>query len=202
MGKIKDSIVEITSDVAEVVLDSVTDEGLLSELPVVGWVVKAARSSNTISDKIFLKKLEAFLNNFHGMTEAEKQKMRSRLENDEERERIGQQLVFVLERADELAKAELLAKCFRVYLEEKLAREDLMRFWHAIDRSFLNDLELLSCYQSESTEQQAAGTGLLATGLVRQAGIDGGRIGEEGSGGIVFILTPLGKIFFEKIING
>lgn len=188
----KDLTIDITTDVAEVVFDSIVDQGLLADLPVVGWAVKVARASDTISDKILLKKLEAFLNNFEGVSEAEKQTMRSRLESEEERERVGEKLVFVIESADELAKAKLLGKCFRVYLEEKITRDELLLFWHAVDQCYLDDLSFLGELAGGGTHGLDGVWGLQHTVLVD---------GISAYGGMVFKLSKVGERFWKVILS-
>ncbi|WP_143860926.1 hypothetical protein [Nitrosovibrio sp. Nv4] len=55
------NVLDIASDITELVLDSSLDEGVLKEIPVVGWGIKLWGAASTVKERIFLNKVAKFL---------------------------------------------------------------------------------------------------------------------------------------------
>ncbi|MCT4625850.1 hypothetical protein [Halodesulfovibrio sp.] len=167
MGKIKDCLMDVATDVLEPFFDAFQKEGIARDIPALGTLVGLARTANTVRDNLFLAKVKSFGENFEGVSEADKQKMRSRLENEEERQRIGEKLVFTLESADELTKAALLGKCFKIYLEGEIYCAGLYALWYSIDRCFVNDLCALPADGESVLAHSEVEWRLVAAGLMQ-----------------------------------
>lgn len=198
MGKAKDYLTDVATGVLEPFFDAVMKEGVLRDLPALSTFVGLARATNTVRDNLFLAKLKAFWDNFEDIPEADKHKMRSRLEKEQERERIGEKLVFSLERADELEKARVLGKCFEKYLEGVISKDELFRFWHAVDKCFIGDLKELQKYRTAyKSRHEYSGGSLLGAGLIESADVGGPRATAFDANEIEYILTPLGRRFYE-----
>lgn len=100
----------------------------------------------------------------------------------------------MLESADELSKAELLGKCFRKYIEGEISKDELLCFWHAVDKCFVDDLKLLKNYDDEETSTvgnfNLASIGFVYNQAAFPAGHDNG----------LFVLTSFGKQFLEMVL--
>jgi len=55
---------EVAIDLSEVALDSLTDNEIIKDIPVVGTFVRLARATMSIPDRIFAKKVERFISAF------------------------------------------------------------------------------------------------------------------------------------------
>lgn len=202
MGKVRSSITDLATSFGEVAVDAMMEQGVLRDIPILGSAVGIARASRGVRDALFLTKLQGVIENFEGLSDADKQEMRTRLERDEERERIGQQLVFVLERADDLNKAKLIGKCLKVYLEGKIDSDMLLRFWHAIDRCFLNDLKYLHLYLFASMIHGEEVGVLVSAGLLVNTKDNPSDMMELTSKRPRYKLSRVGRMFWDLIMSG
>lgn len=132
---------EIATDVAEIALDTMLDEGVMKEIPVFGWFVKGYGVINTIRDRVFLKKIAMFLRGLDRVNEDEKKEFREKIEEDESFcRKVGENLILVLDRQDSFDKAYALGRAFSGYLKGKITYQMFLKLAAAIDRSFTDDL--------------------------------------------------------------
>jgi hypothetical protein len=52
---------EIAIELTDTAIDTLTDSELVKEIPVVGTLVRLAKATHSISDRIFAKKVETFI---------------------------------------------------------------------------------------------------------------------------------------------
>jgi hypothetical protein len=67
---------DITSDGAEILLDSALDEGFLRDIPILGWIAKTYGLVNTVRERIFLQKIFRFLRGTQSTTAEERATVR------------------------------------------------------------------------------------------------------------------------------
>lgn len=192
MEKAKAFLADVTAGGLEPLLDVVMDEGVLRDIPLLSSAIGIARASKSVRDALFLKKTQSLLESFEGVSKEERRKMSERLAQDSESERIGEKLIFSLERADEVAKAKLIAECFIAYLREWITRDELYKFWHGIDRCFLDELKCLTGYSAERYCTTVGDLSLVYAGFV---------VNEGALGGTMYKLTPMGRRFKQTILH-
>lgn len=124
----------IGMDYGEIALDALTDSELLKQIPVLGTLQKAYGIAGNISNHLFAKKLLRFLNEFSDISAKDRREMISKLVvNTEERQRIGETLMLILDKLNDMKKPTLLARAFRAFLENKIALEDFVDLAQSID---------------------------------------------------------------------
>ena len=157
-------------EAGEVALDSLLDDGVLRDIPILGQLVGLAKASRSIPDRIFRVKVERFA------AEADKVDPKSRaafiaqLQSDPETQnRAGEAIVLALERIDSIAKAEIIGKVFCAFVEQRIQLETLRRLLAAVDRAILDDLLKfpdLALATNPTLDAKAVFADLDGTGLV------------------------------------
>jgi hypothetical protein len=151
---------------AEVVLDSALDPGVTKDIPIIGTVVALSRASVAIRDRLFFKKLLHFLQELDAVPPEKRQQMIRKVnESARERVRVGEKLLYLLERCDDHQTSQLLAILFKAFLQEQVSYDEFLRLAHAVDRVMLADLmQFVKDYWDSSSEKSAIA--LLPSGLV------------------------------------
>jgi hypothetical protein len=140
--------IDIASDVSEMALDSLLEEGLLKDVPVFGWMAKLYAVTRTVRDRIFLKKVASFLFGTKSASQGAKDEFRARIEGDPEfRREVGENLVLLLERHDHFEKSKLLGKVFAAQISGDIDYDTFLRIATAIDRAPIADLRRLPDYK-------------------------------------------------------
>lgn len=121
-------------DYGEIALDALTDSELLKQIPVLGTLNKVCGFVGSVSNGLFAKKLLKFLYEFKDISAKERRKMISNVVvNTEERQRIGETLMLILDKLNDMSKPTLLARAFRAFLEEKISLQDFIDLAQSID---------------------------------------------------------------------
>nr|VFK37075.1 MAG: hypothetical protein BECKSD772F_GA0070984_10102 [Candidatus Kentron sp. SD]VFK48966.1 MAG: hypothetical protein BECKSD772E_GA0070983_11521 [Candidatus Kentron sp. SD] len=185
------SILEAALETSEVGADILTDDQVLSGIPVFGTVFNSLKTTNTIRDRIFAAKLSQFIAETNARTAEKKREYREKLKADPDASRrVGETLLLVLENLTDMDKPRLLGRVFIAYLEDAITVEELKRLSQAIQVAFMDDLaRLLNAEGSPAGSQEPWMESLLPLGLVRAAG------GETWSdvGKFFYDVTPIGK---------
>ncbi|MBW4055501.1 MAG: hypothetical protein HIU83_08860 [Proteobacteria bacterium] len=146
---------EIAGDVSELALDDVLNEGVLKDIPVFGWLIKGYRVVSTVKDRIFLKKIAMFL---QGATVEirRKEEFVDKLSDLSFCQKVGENLILLLDRQDNLEKAFILGKSFAAYLSGSIEYDMFLRLAATIDRALITDLtKLPTYYESMKSYEQA-----------------------------------------------
>lgn len=133
-------------DIGEVGIDSLLDEGLFKDIPIVGLVMGVGKTAQNIHDRNLLKQTLKFIQTFNEKTISEDklQKYKKKIEQDPKRaeEELGRVLI-ILNNTVEIKKSELLGKIFRAYVDERIVWEQFGELSEAISRLFISDIYLL-----------------------------------------------------------
>ena len=133
--------IELGADIAEFTIDQWLDDGLLKNIPWVGWVFRAKSAYSSISDRILLAKIVKFLISLHSNPNHRRSVLLKQLEKSpDKRRRIGEQILIALENLDDLEKPELIAKCFTYYLDGLLSYREFSQLVDAITKCHGTDL--------------------------------------------------------------
>ncbi|GAB3585621.1 hypothetical protein [Hymenobacter daeguensis] len=171
-----DHITDLTADAAEALLDSMTDAAeVLEAFPVFGSAVKLIRAGFSIHDRLFLRKLSKFLLELHSVSVDERYEFVREFDRDPSfKKRVGEKLILLLDRFDDLEKAAVLGKLFRAFMVGRADYHLFGRLSGIVDRAYLPDLSLLKRFEQDTPGSDAI-LALEALGLVYQSVLDGGN---------------------------
>lgn len=133
------------SGLLEVAVDSLLEIGVIRELPFVSTVSALYRGSVGIREKLFLKKVVKFLAELKDVPQADREKWVEQIDKKgAEGQRVGEALLLIIERLDDMDKPTLLGRLFKAYLNGLIDLADFRHVAAMIERAYMPDLEKLA----------------------------------------------------------
>ena len=163
---------EITVDLLEVGLDTVLDEGILKDIPILSTAIHVYQIGNSMKERHYIKKLIAFISEINrGIEDDEKRDYYKRMitGNASRRKKEIEYILLLLDRYIQAEKADMLAKLYLAYLDIKISWNDLSKYSEVIDRFLPGDYAVLrsaSTYKTEFDRDTDSIQRLIALGLV------------------------------------
>jgi hypothetical protein len=121
----------------------------LSGVPVVGPLVGLLRTGASVRNLVFARKLAKFLSELASVPEEERRAFVGDMHADPEVARdVGEHLVLLIDRLDDMAKAVLLARAFKAFLLRRIDRTLFNKLAGALDRAPYSSLARLPSFYS------------------------------------------------------
>ena len=132
----------VTVGIAETILDSLLEKGVLKDLPIVGTLIGLGKTAADIKNQLFLKKVIHFLFELRTIPATTRKTMVDRIDNDNNyRIKVGEQLNYILDKCNDHIHAEYIAQFFRAYLLGKISYSEFLKGGAIIQNIFIEDLE-------------------------------------------------------------
>jgi hypothetical protein len=144
--------------------------GALRDLPFMQTTVKLARGYASLGDHRFTRVIAHFLEPLRDIPDAARARFVSSLKTPQEKQRVGETLLVLLDRADDVRKADLLGSLMRGYILRLMSWPTFQTLSDVIDRCSVDDLLVLETLMTCRVVPGQAGTRLLALGLAEQVG--------------------------------
>lgn len=150
---------------ADEVWEALDHSAIAEAIPIVDRIVKIWRAGETIRGALFAARLLSFIRDSSLHTPEARARMRERAESEDGKQ-VGETLLLVLERLNDMQKPTWLAKVFAAYLAGEIKASDMRRLASAIDIAFGDDLIALIT-ASEALDGRAPWMrNLVTSGLV------------------------------------
>ena len=134
------------SDMAELGIDSLLDDGVLKNIPIVSLLVGVGKTAQNIHDRNLLKQTIKFINTFNekSISTEKINNYRKKLQSQPKyaEEELGRVIILLNSNVD-LKKSELLGKFYRAYVDEIIDWEKFCELSDITSRLFVSDLQLL-----------------------------------------------------------
>jgi len=193
-----------TIELTEVAVDSILDDGLLRDIPIINTLVGIFKVGKTITQRYYIKKIINFLNTFNSIDkESRKRFIEDELSTDKDKEKFGETILLLIEKADEIEKTILYAKVFKMHIEHEdfCSYSEAIRICKMIDKSFYNDLCYLVEFKNGDLTNQHITDELYKNGFLSFGGINGGTFGGHiKDGGVMYNINKYGEIL-KKILS-
>lgn len=191
-------------DVGEVLIDSVFEEGILKNIPIIGTIAGITKAGVSLRERNLAKNAYAFIMGLRKnlLDEKEKEKYRNRMEDPKIAEKELGYVLVLLDKEAQVNKAELYGKAYGLFINENILWDKFVELTEAISRMFMIDFRRL--------ERLTIGLPLRAGvkeeelyGFHRLKGlglIEGGNVKPEISGLTIvnqYNLTSFGKMLKE-----
>ena len=144
---------DVASDLAETSLDTLIEDGIFRDIPIIGTLVGVWRSGVSVRDELFLRKLTTFLIDLGKIPTDERRDVIQSLSNPATQENIGEKLIGLLDRFESTVKAQLLGRAFARYAERFITSEEFWRVSFIIDRLPMSDVSAIVDWQSTDANQ-------------------------------------------------
>jgi hypothetical protein len=162
---IESDISSVAKEISEVALDSMLEEGVFRDIPIVSTVFGVGKTAANVKDYLFLKKVPHFIQRLDDTTLGERKKMISEIDTTEEyRVRVGEKLLYIIDKADDHQTAEAIGILFSAFLKNKISYDDFLKSSTIVNVVFWDDLK--SFIKSDDTFMHLEKVSeLMGTGL-------------------------------------
>lgn len=139
---INTNLQKISVDLTEFTLDQLVDEGVLEGIPIIRSIYQVGKTAIRIRDMLFLKKIIYFLAEIKEVPKEKRKQMVDVINSSEKyRTKVGEKLLFIIDRCEDHEKAAIIAKLFKAFINEKIDYNDFLRLANIIDRIMIEDLD-------------------------------------------------------------
>jgi len=192
-------LIDGLGDLAEAGLDAAPFDQILDEIPVIKTLIGLHRTYRVIREGLYAKKLQDFFRaaaKSSGPSKMEREEALINFGGKDNRQRLGETLILLLDKADDMCKPKLHGYIIGYLLNGRLAYDEAMTLCAIVDRIILEDLNILA---SISSPISISGDGaelsaihrLQANGLLYQSVFNGNWLSEDPGQG--FSLTSVGQ---------
>jgi len=139
---IKDSDLQnVSIELSEMVLDSVLQDGILKDIPILGTIVGLGKTSLKITDTLFLKKIISFLFEIKTIDAGERKKMIDKIDSSEDfKIKVGEKLLYIIDKCDDHENAKYVSMLFAGFLEGEIVYSQFLRGAKMIQQVYTGDL--------------------------------------------------------------
>lgn len=186
---------EASLENAEAVTDVLTNNELLKSIPFVSTAVKLLEGTLDLRDRLFAAKIQRFIQELDSVASDEKVRFKEALANEPEvSARAGETALLLLDKLNDLKKADLLDFYFTCLLRNRIDGHQFRRITNAIDIGFIDDIEsFLSSSDCPLRSQSQHMESLYKSGITTIAG--GKTYGDVGE--IYFESSTMGRTMYE-----
>lgn len=140
---LKDSDLQsVTTDLAEVITDTLLNEGLLRDIPIIGTIVGLTKASLSLNDRLLIKKLIYFLSELQDIETEKRQKLIFSIEkSDKHKIRIGEKLLYIIDKCEDHITSKYIVILFSAFLKEEITYNDFLRGSTIIQKLLVQDFE-------------------------------------------------------------
>lgn len=202
----KDSI----GDIVEIGIDSLLDDGLFKDIPIVNMLVGVKNTYQNIHDRNLLKQTLAFIKQFNSGTIDQNKlvKYKELINSDSKKaeKELGRVLI-ILNSTVDMEKSQMLANLYKAYINEKINWNQFCEFSEIIKRIFLNDFNIIKLiYNHQVTDTSGIEIypidRLSSLGIVNTAMKSIMISNSANSRSDKYVnLTTIGEKFYESVIN-
>lgn len=137
---------DIIGDYLEIGIDSIIDEGILKEIPIVKTIVGVLKVGKNVHDRNLLKQTLVFINEFNRneIRQDKIEEYKKRIENDPKKceDELGR-IILLLNNFIDREKSIMLSKVFKDYVGQLLNWNDFCEYSEIINRLFIQDFSFL-----------------------------------------------------------
>lgn len=129
---------ELATEYAELGIDSILDDGVIKDIPILRTLVEIAKIGLNIRDRIYVKKIMNFLSKV-GQTSRE-QREEFVKKYCEDKKHFEEAILLLLEQAERLEKTTLIGKIFKACILGKIRYVDAIILSEMVNRAYWGDL--------------------------------------------------------------
>lgn len=136
-----------TLELCEVGIDSLLDDGIFKDIPIVSLVMGIGKTAQNIQERNLLYQTLNFIKSFNEKSIDEK-KLKKYKEKIDKSSKIAEKelgrVLIILNSNVEVKKSQMLGKVFRAYVDEMIDWNQFCDLSEAISRLFISDINLIS----------------------------------------------------------
>lgn len=193
---------KVLADLGDSLSDGIVDESVIKNIPYLSILLGLKDAVISIQDKLFTNKLLHFLNELKDTTVEERIAQIERINNNSDyKSKVGEKLLYILDKCDDNEKAIYVGKLFQCYIEEKISYEDFLRASKCIEIAFLSDLKRFVIEKWDFKLVDDA-IDIVGTGLMSISYSPGILTWNDNSSGTLWArVTPIGRLVQELLAD-
>lgn len=216
----KSNLSALTGEISEAFIDTIINDGVLREIPLISSILGLNKAILTIKDRLFLKKIISFLNGIKQIDVKKRSKIINEInEGKDQKIKVGDKLIYILDKCDDHIIAQYIAQLFCGLLEERISYSDFLKGSKVIQTINLGDLEYFlntskTVFERTESAEEAPheddipfiNVGLIGFGTnnlrirYNKNWDDSDKYSLEG-GETTFYLTSIGKVIKENLFK-
>lgn len=140
---LKDSDLQgVSVDLAETFTDALLQDGILKDIPIIGTLVGLGKTGLKIKDRLFLKKIIYFITELKDIPAEKRESIITKIDESKQyRIKIGEKLLYLIDKSDDHEKSQLVGRLFKAFLEEKIDYDSFLRCSLIVEKAMVEDLE-------------------------------------------------------------
>lgn len=207
------SILEIGIEFAELGIDSILQDGLLKDIPIVGTIVNVGKFAQNIYDRNLLRQTLSFIKEFNSCTisSAKIDKYRNKLKKNPKlmEAELGRVLILLNKNIDTI-KSIFEARFYAAYIDNSISWDEFCELCDITDRLFISDISnLKEAYVNKGVTNEMTITykydRLISVGLLtNEARLSGGIMMLEidsKTPQIIIKFTNIGNMFCDIVFK-
>lgn len=204
---ISNELINLSEDIVEIGIDAFLANGLLKEIPIINSFIELAKVGIGIRDKLFAKKILKFLYELKEIPDGVRREYVNKLNaNSNYSAKVGESLLLIIDKLDDMRKAELIGKLFAYLINGVICYETFLRLSIIIEKCFLPDLSKLKLFCNNGIIEDEEKHILYNLGVLNSLGIDGqtylyNKNEEPTNKKIQFNINENGKAIVELLNN-
>jgi hypothetical protein len=123
-----DNINDISASLMDVSISSLLQGGVFEDFPIVGVAFKSIKALSVINGQLNARKIARFLFQLQDIPLEERQNFIHNLDKESEVKKLGEQVIVLLNKLDDMEKADLLGFLFRCLVLERITRDNSRRY--------------------------------------------------------------------------
>lgn len=132
---------DLLADTSEVILDSLLENDIVKEIPILGSSIKIIRGIKSLRDRAYLNKIKIFLERIGEINEKQRRKLiEDSRQNEKSRAKFGDAIFTAIEQSDSTVKIEYLAVAFEAFTKDEIDESLLRLLCHIIRNTFSDEL--------------------------------------------------------------
>lgn len=139
---------KIGIDIAEISIDSILENGVLKDLPIVGSLIGIWKTGVAVNDYRFLNKMMLFLKESSILSESNRKKIIEDLEDSEYQSEVGEKLIAIIDKLETGSKAKLLGKTLALFGNKIITKDEFWRVAFIIERLPMSDIIALKNWRN------------------------------------------------------
>ena len=141
-------LTKIGTDIAEISIDSILENGILKDFPIVGSLIGIWKTGVAVNDYRFLNKMMLFLQESSALSDEKRKKIIEDLDDSEYQAEAGEKLIAIIDKLETGSKAKLLGKTLTLFGNNIITRDEFWRISFIIERLPMSDIIALKNWQN------------------------------------------------------
>lgn len=204
------NFIDPTTDLVEVAVDSLFEDGIIKDIPIVKYIYSVGKTIVCIRDKYLCKRLIAFIQEFNqnNISKEQLQKHINELCDNNRLQFEYEKVILYIDLCTEEVQSKYIARFYIAYLNREINWETFTELAEANRRMFINDYSVLRYIASQkyvdsvNEDEESAVSRLASLGLLsdtRLNTITGGFLVTEDCKREPIKILNLGAIFSNYI---